>query len=257
MGRNVEDTRRLLATMSGYDSRFPLSLRDTVSSAFKPSTLSDYKVGWMGDYNGYLTMEDGVLDLCTTVLKSLASNGLAVEDCQPNYSMDRLWQTWLTLRHWTIASGAKALYDNPKLKPLLKPEIIWEVEGGLEQTGLDISRAAVDRSAWYQSLDALFQEHDFLALPSAQVFAFSAETHWPKEINGKKMDTYHRWMEVVVGGTLAGCPVINLPVGFDKLGRAMGMQFIAPMGEDEKLLDFAAAYEANTNFLSIRPDLHT
>ena len=27
--------------------------------------------------------------------------------------------------------------------------------------------------------------------------------------------TYHRWMEVVIGGTLGGLPVVNLPAGFD------------------------------------------
>ena len=257
MGRNVEDTRRLLSTMAGYDARAPLSLRDTVPATGNVVNLKDFKIGWMGDYQGYLPTEPGVLKLCEAALKSLSSHGLAVEDCQPEYEMPRLWQTWLTLRHWTIASGAKALYDNPELRPLLKPEVVWEVEGGLSQTGLDISRAAIARSDWYKALHKLFGEYDFLAVPSAQVFAFSAETHWPKSIGDKQMDTYHRWMEVVIGGTLSGCPVINMPVGFDKQGRAMGMQLIAPMGEDARLLDFAAAYEANTDFLSLRPDLQT
>ncbi|MFT5574074.1 MAG: amidase, partial [Cryomorphaceae bacterium] len=103
----------------------------------------------------------------------------------------------------------------------------------------------------------LFQKYDFLALPSAQVFAFDAEIHWPKTINDREMDTYHRWMEVVIGGTLSGCPTINVPVGFDAKGRAMGMQLIAPMGDDSKLLDFAAAYEAQTSFLQQRPTLET
>jgi amidase len=257
MGRNVEDTRRLLATMSGYDARFPLALRDSVSATSNAKSLTHFKVGWMGDYNGYLETEPGVLDLCSASLSALNRDGLVVEECQPDYDMSRLWQTWLTLRHWTIASSAKALYDNPELRLLLKPEAIWEIKGGLEQTGLDISAAGIARAYWYQALNKLFQKYDFLALPSAQVFAFDAEIHWPKTINDREMDTYHRWMEVVIGGTLSGCPVLNLPVGFDQQGRSMGMQFIAPMGEDDKLLDFAARYEAQTTFLSQRPSLQT
>ena len=120
---------------------------------------------------------------------------------------------------------------------------------------MDISTAAIARSDWYKALHSLFGQYDFLALPSAQVFAFDADVHWPKTIAGKQMDTYHRWMEVVIGGTLSGCPVVNVPVGFDQHGRAMGMQFIGPMGSDEKLLDFAASWEANTNFLAQRPKL--
>ena len=99
----------------------------------------------------------------------------------------------------------------------------------------------------------LFSEFDFLALPSAQVFPFSVDMHWPKTINGIKMDTYHRWMEVVIGGTLSGLPVINLPAGFDQRGRPMGIQFIGRMGEDAKLIEFAIAYERNTEYLDVRP----
>ena len=257
MGRNVEDTWRLLHTMAGYDARFPLGLRDSLSGpdAFKRNTGQPVKLGWMGDFNGYLPMENGVMDLCTQALASIAGEGIAVSDCQPDYEMPRLWQTWLTLRHWTIASSAKALYDNPKLRTLLKPEAIWEVEGGLRQTGLDISRAAFDRSDWYIALEKLFKEYDFLVLPSAQVFPFAAEIHWPKKINDVAMDTYHRWMEVVIGGTLSGCPVVNVPVGFDQQGRPMGMQIIGPMGADEKVLAFAREYEARTTFLVQRPNL--
>ena len=57
----------------------------------------------------------------------------------------------------------------------------------------------------------MFDKYDFLVLPTAQVFPFDANISWPKEIAGKTMDTYHRWMEVVVPGTLSGCPVINVP----------------------------------------------
>jgi Asp-tRNA(Asn)/Glu-tRNA(Gln) amidotransferase A subunit family amidase len=35
----------------------------------------------------------------------------------------------------------------------------------------------------------------------------------------------------------------------------MGMQFIGRMGEDAKLIEFAMAYEANTDFLNVRPIL--
>ena len=44
-----------------------------------------------------------------------------------------------------------------------------------------------------------FDRFDILALPTAQVFPFSKDVHWPESINGRQMDTYHRWMEVVIG----------------------------------------------------------
>lgn len=255
MGRCVEDSIRLLRTMAGYDSRTPMTLRDTLVD-FRPadsSELQQYKVGWMGDYNGYLPMEPGVMALCQQALTQLSRNGAHVAPCAPDFEMPHLWQTWLTMRHWTMCAALKPLYDDPGLRKQLKPEAIWEIEGGLEQTGLELSGAAVARSEWYLALHKLFETYDVLALPSAQVFPFSAETHWPKAVNGRTMDTYHRWMEVSIGGTLSGCPVVNLPAGFDEQGRPMGLQFIGPMGEDSELLQFALAYEASVDHLTKRP----
>jgi amidase len=69
------------------------------------------------------------------------------------------------------------------------------------------------------------------------------------------MDTYHRWMEVVIPGSLGGIPVINLPVGFDETNRPMGMQVMGQFGDDKKVLEFGLAYENLTDHLQKRPGL--
>jgi amidase len=256
MGRTVEDTIRLLHTMAGYDSRAPLSLRDSIPpyDDFRQSKLKDLKVGWMGDYQGYLPTEPGVLNLCESALKQLSAQGAMVDTCMPDFDMPQLWETWLTLRHWSMSDG-KPLYDDPQTRQLLKPELIWEIEGSLGMTAARVSEAGMNRSHWYRALHQLFERYDVLALPTAQVFPFSADIHWPKFIDGKSMGTYHRWMEVVIGGTLAGLPVVNLPAGFDPQGRPMGIQFMGPMGHDREVLEFAMAYEAATPYLDQRPAL--
>jgi amidase len=256
MGRNVEDTTRLLDTMAGWSSREPLSLRDDVPSfdVFRAPNLREVRIGWLGDYDGHLPMEPGILELCESGLESLASAGAAVEPCLPVYDMDRLWQTWLTLRHWS-RHGSMRLYDDPRTRRMLKPEAVWEIEGALDATGADIYRAGVARADWFRALEALFERYDFLALPTAQVFPFPKEVHWPETVDGVRMDTYHRWMEVVIGGTLGGLPVVNVPVGFDARGRPMGMQLMGPFGEDQKVLELAMAYERVTDYLDRRPEL--
>lgn len=88
--------------------------------------------------------------------------------------------------------------------------------------------------------------------PSAQVFPFDADVTWPREIDGRPMDTYHRWMEVVTPATLSGCPVINVPVGFDRRGRPMGMQVIGRMHAERSLLQLAYAYEQETEWVRRR-----
>jgi amidase len=256
MGRNVEDTIRLLMTMAGYDSRAPLSRKDALPpyDRFRPAELTGYRIGWMGDYEGYLPTEPGVMDVCEAALAGLSPHGVAVENCQPDYDMARLWETWLTFRHWAL-STAKELYDDPALKAQLRPEIIWEIEGSFGMTAARVTEAAIARADWYQALHSLFERYDILALPTAQVFPFDKTVHWPKEVNGQAMDTYHRWMEVVIGGTLSGNPVANVPAGFDERGRPMGIQLIGRMGQDKEVLELAMAWEAATGYLDVRPTM--
>ena len=71
------------------------------------------------------------------------------------------------------------------------------------------------------------------------------------------MDSYHRWMEIVIPGSLGGLPVLNVPVGFDAEGRPMGMQIMGRYGDDQRVLEFGLAYELITDFLSQRPRLQS
>ena len=73
--------------------------------------------------------------------------------------------------------------------------------------------------------------------------------HWPKSVNGVTMDTYHRWMEVVVPATLLDYPVIGMPVGFNAEGLPMGMQIIGKNHADFAVLQIAYAYEQATHWV--------
>ncbi len=245
MARNVTDLAMLLSVQAGFDSRAPLSLREA-PDVFTRSLERDFKgvrVAWMGDVGGHLAMEPGVLDLCGGALKTFESIGCIVEEALPAFSPERLWETWLTLRGFLLAGIAGPFYRVPEWKALMKPEAVWEVENGLEIRGDAVYRATVDRSAWYLALDALFRKYECLLLPSAQVFPFNAGVHWPNEIAGRTMDTYHRWMEVVIGPSLAGLPTISVPVGFNDAGLPMGLQVIGKPGADLAVLQLAYAYE--------------
>jgi amidase len=97
--------------------------------------------------------------------------------------------------------------------------------------------------------ESCFRNFDYLLIPSAQVFPFDADLHWPKSVNGVTMDTYHRWMEVVVPATLLDCPVIGMPVGFNGEGLPMGVQIIGENHADFAVLQIAYAYEEATHWI--------
>lgn len=135
----------------------------------------------------------------------------------------------------------------------MKPELIWEIENGQALVAKDIHAASVIRSDWYRYVLTLFERYDFLVLPSAQVFPFDAKQHWPAQIAGRRMDTYHRWMEVVIGPTMAGLPVAAMPAGFDPHGLPTGIQIVGRPRADRSVLELAMAYEKATGWLIRAP----
>ena len=195
----------------------------------------------------YVTSSEEALD-------SVAEAGAEVDATQLRFDPSDLWECWTTLRHSGRANMLD-FYNNPQTKALLKPELIWEIEQGMAMTDADVERAQGIRTRWLAELDRLFGDYDFLVLPTAQVFPFSKDVHWPKYIGLREMDTYHRWMEVVILGSLGGLPIINVPVGFDAGGRPMGMQVMGRYGDDKRVLEFGLAYEQRNDFLGQRPAL--
>ncbi|WP_348649848.1 amidase family protein [Sinorhizobium sp. BG8] len=80
MGRRVEDVAALLQTQAGYDFRDPLSLDDEDLTLGPLSDFAGARIGWLGDYHGYLPFEPGVLELCESALGVLAGMGLVIEE---------------------------------------------------------------------------------------------------------------------------------------------------------------------------------
>lgn len=253
MGRSVADVAALLATQAGYDVRDPLSLPTEDLTPETGADISGARVGWLGDFGGHLAFEPGVLDLCRQALDVFRRLGCTVTEVPAAFDMDRLWQGWRTLRHFLVAGGQAADYADPERRACMKPEMIWEIENGRALTAADVHAASLVRSDWYRHVAALFEAHDFLVLPSAQVFPFDAGLDWPKVIAGRAMDTYHRWMEVVVGPTMAGLPVAAMPAGFGEAGLPAGIQIIGRPRADRDVLVAAASYERATDWLGRRP----
>jgi amidase len=195
------------------------------------------------------------MDTCRRALRHFEAMGCTVEAAQPRFDMARLWNTWLVMRGFLVAGGLAGLHADPKLRALMKPEAVWEIEQGLKFSGQDVYKASIDRSAWYAALAELYRRFDYLVLPSAQVFPFDARLDWPKAIAGKPMDTYHRWMEVVIGGTLAGVPVLAVPAGFGPGGLPIGLQVMGPALSDFALLQLGHAYEQASGYTRIRSPL--
>jgi amidase len=255
MARNVPDLAMLLSVQSGYDPRLPLS-NEQSPAAFTEPLKRDFKgarIAFGGDYGGYLPLERGILDLCKSALKAFETLGCTVEEAWPDYPVERVWQNWRTLRAWQAGSALKDLYKDPAKRALMKPEAQFEVESGGKLSAYDVFDASAVRTAWYQAVRTFFGRYDYFVIPSGQVFPFDAAIDWPKTIAGKTMDTYHRWMEVMIPVTMSSCPALTVPVGFSDAGLPMGLQIVGPNHGELACLQLAHAYDQVTQWVTKRP----
>jgi amidase len=245
MARTVRDVAALLDVQSGWDARVPTAIaaRESFAARVDDFDAEGVRIGWLGDLDGYLAIEPGICDLCVRALARIEDVGGTVEEASLGIDPARVWQTWLVWRRWSVAARIAPHVADPANRARIKPEALWEYDQGQTLTGMQTVQACADRTAFYERMRALFDRYDVVALPSAQAWPFPAEWRWPQAIAGRPMDTYHRWMEVVIYATLAGLPCIAIPAGFGANGLPMGVQLIGrPLG-DLAVLQLARAFE--------------
>jgi amidase len=255
MARTARDLGLMLSVMAGHDARAPLSVHQD-PARFAAPLERDFKgarIGWLGDFAGYLPFEPGVLELARSALGAFESIGCVVDEVRPEFAMERVWTSWLVLRAAQVGSAIRERCGEPARRERLKPEARWEVERGERITTYEVSDASVERTRWYNAVRRMFERFDFLVLPSAQVFPFDAALHWPREVAGRAMDTYHRWMEVVVPISMANCPALNVPAGFSAAGLPMGIQLVGRPHDELGCLQLAHAYEQATQWVARHP----
>jgi len=254
MARTVTDLAMLLSVQAGFDPRVPLSMDDDTAFLTRPveREFKGTRIAWAGDFKGHTPCEPEVLEVCGKALRVFESLGCVVEEAVPDFPLDALWQAAVELRGWLAGGGLRPLYNDPAKRALLKPEAIFEIETGARLSAYDITAASVVRSEWYQAVRRFFARYDYLIAPTAQLFQFDADIHWPQDIAGHTMTTYHEWMKAVLLVTMSGCPALAVPAGFGAQGLPIGIQIIAPVHHEAACLQLAYAYELATNWTSTR-----
>ncbi len=250
MARNPEDIGLLLDVISGPDARQPLSGSSRAVSPVRAMDMTGMRIGWLGDWGGVFPYEEGIVDLCQSALEIFTQLGASVEHVPAPFEAEKMWESWATLRSWSVAASLAPLTEH---RAKLKDTALWELDRGLGLAAMQVHRASVARSDWYRRAAEVFERFDALVLPAAQVWPFDVDVPYPTEIAGKKMDTYHRWMQVVVPVSLIGLPCLSVPAGFGVEGLPLGLQFFGPRGADERILSIGAAYHDATQWPQNKP----
>ena len=254
MARSVEDLSLLLSVQAGYSPTAPWSLAGD-GRAFNPApppSARGVRIAWLGDYGGEIPFDPGVLELSRSAMAVFQDLGAEVEEATPDFPFATLWRAFLTLRHCRNAALAP-FYDDPVSRAKLPEAAIYEIEQGRKLGGDDVAAAWRERNRWLASLARFHKRYDFWALPTAQCFAFPAVAKGAREIGGRQMQSYHEWMQCAVPATMAGAPALALPAGFDRAGRAMGVQLVGRIQDELGALALGRAYDEATRWPYQRP----
>jgi len=85
--------------------------------------------------------------------------------------------------------------------------------------------------------------YDLIVAPTTPVSPFPWTTLYAEHIDGKRQDSYYRWLALTYVTTLTTLPSLALPCGRDDAGLPFGLQLIGRFRGDLALLGAAGAME--------------
>jgi amidase len=241
MARNIPDLALFLDTMAGYCPLDPLtfdapavSFTNAVAQARPPR-----RIAYSSNYGGKLAVDRETREICERAVRRLEELGCVVEEFAPD--LGAIEDAFMVLRsqHFVVERELQLQAHRNQLKP----DIIWNTEKGLGQTPSQIAWAERERAAFYRRVAAMFETYDLFVTPSAATPAFDVNLRHPETIDGQKLTNYMGASTLNAAMTMASCPAVAVPAGFDKYGRPVGLQFAAASRGEATALGAAWLFE--------------
>jgi len=208
-----------------------------LAAALRPEVPA--RAGFSADL-GIAEVDAEVVRICRAAADRLAAMGCAMEEACPDFS--RAESCFLALRSQFRCTAFSGL--DPALVARMKPEIGLELERGLAMGQAELAAAMRDRDDLYRATSAFFADHDLLLCPAVVAPSFPHRQRYLPYRGRDSAEHYIEWLVMTFVVTLTGCPALSLPVGFTAAGLPVGLQMIAPIGGEARLLQAAAALEA-------------
>jgi amidase len=246
MARTVPDVAMMLAAMASDDARDPLSRavfgrRMVEPREFHPLPEVDpatLRVAVTADF-GFAPTSAEVRGLFADRIARFRGIFASVTEAHPD--MTGAERAFGVLR--AEAFLARHLSTYTAARHMLGPNVIENVEEGLRYTLADMAEAHTLHTQIYRRFGAFFRDVDLIISPAMTVQPTAWTELAPREIDGRKLDTYYAWLALPYGVTLSTHPAIVLPCGVDAWGLPFGIQLVGPRGGDAFLLAAAAAIE--------------
>ncbi len=251
MARNVPDLALFLDTMAGLCRFDPITF-DAPAASFGAAVAAPprrLRVAFTADYGGRVLVERAVKEICTREVRKFEAAGCIVEEAWPE--IGPVEDLFLALRsQYFVVERELQLKTH---RDQIKPDIIWNTEQGLNATPSHLAWAERERAALYRRFVAFFENWDVLVTPGAPTPAWDVMQRTRNEIDGVKLPNYMAGSILTSTITLTSCPAVSVPCGFDRHGRPIGLQIVAPARQEATALAAAAMYERVTGLAKLLP----
>ena len=249
--RTVADTALLLDIVAGDHPRDPLSVPDDRLD-YKTATncaIDDLSIAYSPDF-GLFPLEDEVAVHVDTVADTLERAGAIIKRTDPNFepSFEEMMEAEYVTFETILASMAETLKRRAGVDLLadnreeLSPKLVELMENGYNHSAVAFKQADVVRTATYDAIQDVLDDHDLLLTATLGVPPFEKGRLGPEEVNGEPIDPYIEWL-LTWPMNLTGQPAASVPAGLSAEGLPIGAQLVGPRFGEEEILAASAAVE--------------
>ncbi|MFO1224351.1 MAG: amidase family protein [Burkholderiaceae bacterium] len=190
------------------------------------------------------------------------SLGHIVEEASPQFDEEAFHAA--NLVYWCSFLGGAleacaAMFDR-KLSPALVETTIWaSYQHALTLTALDLERADATKNMVCRTVGAFFTQYDLLLTPtmaSPPVAVGTIDANAPGATAKGWYDSVFAFAPFTALFNMTGQPAISLPLASSSDGLPIGVQFVAPYGDEATLFQLAGQLERERPWRGRRPPVH-
>lgn len=258
MGRNVADTALMMSACVGLHHLDPLGL-PSAPSDFWPLPevdLSGLRIAVTADF-GACALDPMIRRTFTQRMQALSRE---VKSCDwLDWNLQDGHRCFDVIRAESFLAGFAEVNrtDPESLGPNVRANLAMASQINLT----DRAQAHLTQTRIFRQFQLVFQDVDLIVAPVTPLSPFPWTTLYAQSVDGIQQRNYYEWLGLTYLVTLATCPALSLPIGLDEAGMPFGLQLIAPLRQDARLLSAAQAVERwwtqHSGSQRPRPDLES
>lgn len=240
MGRDVADTALMMAASVGDHPLDPLGQRADASEFWplREVDLAGLRVGFTEDF-GSCAVDAGIRRTFRDRVAALSGHVACCEEVVlPTQDAHRAFD--IARAESFVAAFAQVYRDAPDT---LGPNVRANMELAASITLADRAWAHLEQTRIARAFQRAFGRLDLIVAPVTPVSPFPWTQLYAEQVEGRAMRNYYEWLSLTYVVTLATVPALSLPCGVDEQGMPFGLQLIAPLRADARLLAIAASLE--------------